>query len=88
MTLIALPELGRIVRARRLELGATQAALAAAAGVSRFTLIKLERGQLQDINFMTVLAVLRSLRLTLTVSEVGPVGLPIFGEGASRRSDR
>jgi transcriptional regulator with XRE-family HTH domain len=57
-----------------------QADLAEAAGVSRYTIIKLELGQLADINLKTLLAILAPLGLELRLAAARPTGLPVLGE--------
>ena len=67
-------ELGAAVRARRRERALTQGALADAAGVSRAFVSELERGERAGAELSRVLAVLRALDLsiTLTPSELPP----------------
>ena len=71
---MTLPEIGKLIRATRRSLNLTQQALAKRAGVSRYTILKLETGQASDIQFKTLTAVLQALRLT-----VGVVGNPVSG---------
>lgn len=77
MTLI---EAGEIILAQRESRGLTQAALAARAGVSRYTLIKLENGQADDIQFKILSAILSELHLTLTVTDIPVSGINVLGE--------
>ena len=76
----SLSEIGIEVRVARRASGLRQRDLADAAGVSRFTVIKLERGQLSDINFKTLVAILAPLRLELRLSAMKVSGLPVLGE--------
>ncbi len=71
---MTLPEIGKLIRATRRSLNLTQQALAKSAGVSRYTILKLETGQASDIQFKTLTAVLQALRLTVEV-----VGNPVSG---------
>ena len=71
---MTLPEIGKLIRATRRSLNLTQQALAKRAGVSRYTILKLETGQASDIQFKTLTAVLQALRLTVEV-----VGIPMSG---------
>ncbi len=71
---MTLPEIGKLIRATRRSLNLTQQALAKRAGVSRYTILKLETGQASDIQFKTLTAVLQALRLTVEV-----VGIPVSG---------
>ena len=80
MTFLTLQDIGQRVRAVRKARGMRQADLAEAAQVSRYTVIKLERGQLVDINVKTLSAILLSLGLELRVVQTPPSGLPILGE--------
>jgi transcriptional regulator with XRE-family HTH domain len=56
----ALVALGGELRARRLAVGLTQQALADAVGVTRYTVLRLEKGQ-SDVGAATLWAVLRVL---------------------------
>ena len=71
---MTLPEIGKLIRVTRRSLNLTQQALAKRAGVSRYTILKLETGQASDIQFKTLTAVLQALRLTVEV-----VGNPVSG---------
>ncbi len=59
----------------------TQAELASQSGVSRYTVIRFETGKLPDINYKTLVSILRALGLELQVGEERVSGLPILGEG-------
>jgi transcriptional regulator with XRE-family HTH domain len=72
-------EIGKIVRTNRKSLGLTQKALAERARVSRFTLVKLEKGQASDIQFKTLTAILSELRLAIDVTEIAVSGVTILG---------
>lgn len=64
-------DLGVLIRNTRLERGATQAAVAAAAGISRDSLIRIERGH-PRVELANALAVLAALDVALTsTSAVG-----------------
>ncbi|OPZ82277.1 MAG: helix-turn-helix protein [bacterium ADurb.Bin429] len=64
-------EIGREIRQARKERRLTQAALAAALGLSRATISQLERGTVQDIGIRKVVRVLEYLGLTLRVRPKG-----------------
>ncbi len=76
MTLI---EVGQIILADRKARGLTQKMLAERAGVSRYTLIKLERGQADDIQFKILSAILSELHLTLAVTDMPVSGITVLG---------
>ncbi len=65
-------ELGRAVRNARTQRGLTQAQLAAAAGLSRNTLNRLENGLFPDLGVKKAEAILEKLGMELTVKAVGP----------------
>jgi len=60
-------ELGHAIRASRLSLGITQAALADRAGVSRAFVSSLERGMKPRAELIRVMQVLRALDLRITL---------------------
>jgi transcriptional regulator with XRE-family HTH domain len=76
----ALVDLGSRVRAARRARGWRQQDLAEAAGVARYTVVKLERGKLADVNYKTLVSILEALGLELRVAETSASGLPILGE--------
>ncbi len=80
MTLMKLTELGQIILANREAHGLTQKTLAERAGVSRYTLIKLENGQADDIQFKILSAILSELHLTLTVTDIPVSGIGVLGD--------
>ena len=81
MTIIMnLRQLGLIIREARRRFPLTQAQLAQAAAVNRYTVIKLETGRLADVNYKTLGSVLGVLILQLAVMEKRPTGLPVLGE--------
>jgi len=65
-------ELGRAVRNARTQRRLTQAQLAAAAGLSRNTLNRLENGLFPDLGVKKAEAILGKLGMELTVKAVGP----------------
>ena len=75
-----LNELGQIILANRRAHGLTQKTLADRAGVSRYTVIKLENGQADDIQFKILSAILSELRLTLTVTGIPVSGITVLGD--------
>lgn len=78
--LMKLNELGQIILANRRAHGLTQKTLADRAGVSRYTVIKLENGQADDIQFKILSAILAELRLTLTVTGIPVSGITVLGD--------
>ena len=80
MTLMKLTELGQIILANREAHGLTQKILADRAGVSRYTLIKLENGQANDIQFKILSAILSELHMTLTATDIPVSGITVLGD--------
>ncbi|WP_422015288.1 helix-turn-helix domain-containing protein [Roseateles sp.] len=68
----ALHELSQAVRTRRQEIGLSQHRLAQLAGLSRATIVQLERGTLKDLSFTRTAAVLDVLGLGLTIGAAHP----------------
>jgi transcriptional regulator with XRE-family HTH domain len=77
---VNLPEIGQAIRRARRVAKLSQQALAQRAEVSRYTLIKLERGQVDDVQFKTLAAILVELDLLLAVVPRSLTGLPVLGE--------
>lgn len=75
-----LAELGQVILAHREAHGLTQKHLAERAGISRYTLIKLENGQADDIQFKILSAILSELHLTLTVTDIPVSGINVLGD--------
>ena len=67
-------ELGRRLARCRLSMGATQAALAFEAGVSKRTLERIEAGQ--SVQFVSLVRVLRALRLVENLEALAPAEGP------------
>lgn len=80
MMLMKLTELGQIILANRKAHGLTQKTLAQRARVSRYTLIKLEKGRADDIQFKILSAILSELHLTLTVTDTPVSGINVLGD--------
>ena len=80
MMLMKLTELGQVILANRETHGLTQKILADRAGVSRYTLIKLENGQANDIQFKILSAILSELHMTLTVTDIPVSGITVLGD--------
>ena len=78
--LMKLTELGQVILANRETHGLTQKLLADRAGVSRYTLIKLENGQANDIQFKILSAILSELHMTLTVTDIPVSGITVLGD--------
>lgn len=68
MKTMNLIDIGRVVRQRRLQLGLSQARLARLAGLSRQTLVGLERGSLDELGMGRIGRLLAVLGLQTTVS--------------------
>ena len=75
-----LAELGQVILANREARGLTQKQLAERAGISRYTLIKLENGRAGDIQFKILSAILSELHLTLTVTDIPVSGIYVLGD--------
>ena len=69
-----LTELGEAVAAKRKALKLSQSEVASRTGLTRETLVRLERGQLSEFGSRKLLAVLAVLGLELTFTEVGAAG--------------
>ena len=78
-------EIGPSIRELRKEKGMTQAELAAAVGISRVTLSKLENGKLAGISIGVILSILE--RLGREISFVEPAALPTLEELAERKKN-
>ncbi len=78
-------EIGPSIRKLRKEKDMTQAELAAAVGVSRVTLSKLENGKLAGISIGVILSVLE--RFGREISFVEPAALPTLEELAERKKN-
>ena len=63
-------DIGQRIRRARLANGLTQAKLAQLAGVSRTTLIQLERGLIKELGFRKIQAILDHIGLSLAVEPV------------------
>lgn len=66
--LLSISEVGRVLKARRLELNLPQDDVAHAAGMSRITLSRLESGVSTDLKLGTVLRLLRHYGLKLMLA--------------------
>jgi len=66
--LLSIPDLGRALKARRLELNVLQDDVAEAVGMSRITLSRLESGVSTDLKLGTVLRLLRHYGLKLMLA--------------------
>lgn len=75
-----LPEIGTRIQASRKSHGLSQKALAERAGVSRYTVVKLENGQASDVQLKTLLAILGELHLTVAVTELPVSGVGVLGD--------
>ena len=76
-------DLGKLVRARRLEAGLSAAQAADLAGVSRRLLLELETGKRKQAGLANVLRILEMLGLRV---DVAPRGLFAAGSAGSRES--
>ena len=73
-------EIGQAILTSRKAHGLTQRGLADSAGVSRYTVIKLENGQAADIQFKILTAILSELHLNLTVTDKPVSGITVLGD--------
>lgn len=71
-------EIGLAIRNARKARRVTQAALAQVAGLSRETLIRLEKGTIHDLGFRKLIRVLEAMDLELHIRPAGH--LPVLGE--------
>jgi transcriptional regulator with XRE-family HTH domain len=76
----ALNELGIAVRARRSDMGLTQAALAKLTGLSRATVNQLETGMIGDLSLKRAAKLLETLGLSMVIDP-----MPVKRQAASRR---
>lgn len=65
-------ELSQAVRTRRKEIGLTQKALAALAGLSRSTIVEIEKGTIKDLSLSRTAALLEVLGLGLHITPAHP----------------
>lgn len=75
-----LNEIGQVILANRKARGLTQKTLSDRAGISRYTLVKLENGHATDIQFKILSAILSELHLSLTVTDKPVSGIAVLGE--------
>ena len=75
-----LTEIGHSILRSRKAHGLTQLSLADRAGVSRYTVVKLENGKVADIQFKILAAILSELRLSLTVTDRPVSGITVLGD--------
>jgi len=75
-----LVQIGQTILAHRKSTKLTQQKLAEKAHVSRYTLIKLEKGTASDIQLKTLLAILSELNLTLDIKDRPISGIPVLGD--------
>lgn len=73
-------EIGPLIQSHRKALNLTQESLANRAGISRYTLIKLESGSASDIQLKSLLAILAELGLVMEIKERTHTGVPVLGE--------
>ena len=71
-------EIGAAIKAARKKQKITQAELAKLAGLSRETLIRLEKGTIHDLGFRKLIRLLEALSLELHVRPAGY--LPVLGD--------
>ena len=76
-----LVDIGNRIRETRKQLGISQQALAVRAGVSRYTLIKLENGKADDVQFQILAAILGELNLAVSIKTKPVSGVAVLGEG-------
>lgn len=71
-------DIGAVIKRERKTQKVTQASLARIAGVSRETLIRLEKGTIADLGFRKLMRLLEALGLELHVRPAGY--LPVLGD--------
>lgn len=65
-------ELSQAVRTRRREMGLSQKELASLSGLSRATVVQVERGTIKDLGLNRTVAMLHALGLGLTITQAHP----------------
>ncbi len=78
-------EIGPAIKALRSQKGFKQSELAAAVGISRVTLSKLENGKQAGISFGAVLSLLEQLGMEIAFVE--PAGLPTLEDLVERKKN-
>lgn len=78
-------EIGPAIKALRSQKGFKQSELAAAVGISRVTLSKLENGKQAGISFGAVLSLLEQLGMEIAFVE--PTGLPTLEDLVERKKN-
>lgn len=78
-------EIGPAIRVLRRQKGFKQSELAAAVGISRVTLSKLENGKQAGISFGAVLSLLEQLGMEIAFVE--PAGLPTLEDLVERKKN-
>lgn len=68
----AATELSHAVRTRRREMGLSQKDLASLSGLSRATIVQIERGTIKDLGFNRTATMLHALGLGLTIAQPHP----------------
>lgn len=68
--MMSLEEIGAAIREARKSRKMTQTDLAQAVGLSRYTIIQLESGQVSDIGIRKVLSILNTLALEMSIQKM------------------
>jgi len=71
-SMYAAHELSHAVRTRRREMGLSQKELASLSGLSRATVVQVERGAIKDLSLSRTAAMLHALGLGLTITQAHP----------------
>ncbi len=71
-----LSSIGKFIKTKRKERGLTQEQMAKELGISRYTLYKIEKGQLGEVSFVKIWSALRMLGYDLCVTRFNPFKNP------------
>ncbi len=72
--------LGKFIREKRKEKGYTQEEFAKKIGISRYTLYKIEKGQLGEVSFVKIWNALRMLGYDICIEKHNPFANPEWNE--------
>ena len=72
--------IGKFIRKKRKEKGYTQEEFAKRMGISRYTLYKIEKGQLGEVSFTKIWGALRLLGYDICIEKHNPFANPDWNE--------
>ncbi len=72
--------IGKFIRKKRKEKGYTQEEFAKKMGISRYTLYKIEKGQLGEVSFVKIWGALRLLGYDICIERHNPFANPDWNE--------